>query len=210
MRGSGSSHVNFFADSRYQNLPTLPERAAPRHGSRFSFRRVGVPPMRHFFYPGPVAVQPLAHAAIVALLGPRLRPLRTEAAGAEQPAHVVGMVADVEVVTDQVDDPPTRPQARAIAGGFRPGQDQAREGAPAAPPRAWGGARRPAGRAARRGLGVGTSASSAGPSADRRPGGRPRRARGCHAGGVPLRGVVAARAQPGSPVGACRTSHSGA
>jgi hypothetical protein len=37
------------------------------------------------------------------------------------------MVGDIEVVMNQVDDSPTRPQARAIAGRFRPRDDQARQ-----------------------------------------------------------------------------------
>jgi len=37
------------------------------------------------------------------------------------------MVGDVEVVTDEVDDPSTRPQIRAIPGRFRPGDHQARQ-----------------------------------------------------------------------------------
>jgi hypothetical protein len=40
---------------------------------------------------------------------------------------VIGMVDDREVLLDQVDDTSTGPQARAIAGGFRPRDDQARE-----------------------------------------------------------------------------------
>jgi hypothetical protein len=37
------------------------------------------------------------------------------------------MVGDVEVVTDEVDDPSTRPQMCAIPGRFRPGHHQARQ-----------------------------------------------------------------------------------
>jgi hypothetical protein len=37
------------------------------------------------------------------------------------------MVGDVEVVTDEVDDPSTRPQIRAIPGRFWPGDHQARQ-----------------------------------------------------------------------------------
>jgi hypothetical protein len=40
---------------------------------------------------------------------------------------VVRVVDDIEVVMNQVDDSPTRPQARAIAGRFRPRDDQARQ-----------------------------------------------------------------------------------
>ncbi len=80
-----------------------------------------------FFYPGPVLVNPLAHAAIVALLRARLGALRTEAAGPQQSSDMIRMVGDLEVAPDDVDDPPARPQARGVAGGFRPRHDQARQ-----------------------------------------------------------------------------------
>ncbi len=91
------------------------------------------PRRRSFFYSGPVVLNPLAHAAIVTLLGPRLRPLRTEATCPEQTADVIGMVDDLELLTNQIDDPAARPQARAIADGFRPGDDHARESPPLRP-----------------------------------------------------------------------------
>jgi hypothetical protein len=56
-----------------------------------------------------------------------LRSLRTEPTGAEQAPYVIRVVDDIEVVMNQIDDAPTRPQARAIAGRFRPGDDQARQ-----------------------------------------------------------------------------------
>jgi hypothetical protein len=40
---------------------------------------------------------------------------------------VIRVVDDIEVVMNQVDDSPTRPQARAIAGRFRPRNDDARQ-----------------------------------------------------------------------------------
>jgi hypothetical protein len=40
------------------------------------------------------------------------------------------MVDDIEVATDEVDDPPARPQAGAIAGRFWPGHDEARQSLP--------------------------------------------------------------------------------
>jgi len=43
---------------------------------------------------------------------------------------VIGMVDDVEVVTDEVDKPPACPQARAIAGGFRSCHDEPRQSLP--------------------------------------------------------------------------------
>jgi hypothetical protein len=67
---------------------------------------------------------------VVALFRPRLRALRTEPTGAEQAPHVIGVVDDIEVAMNQVDDAPTRPQARAIAGRFRPRDDQARQSPP--------------------------------------------------------------------------------
>jgi hypothetical protein len=40
---------------------------------------------------------------------------------------VIRVVDDIEVLMDQVDDSSTGPQARAIAGRFRPRDDQARQ-----------------------------------------------------------------------------------
>jgi hypothetical protein len=74
-------------------------------------------------------LDPLAHPAVVALFRARLGSLGTEATRAEQAAHVIRMVDDIEVLSDQVDDASTRPQARAIASRFRPGDDQARQAA---------------------------------------------------------------------------------
>jgi hypothetical protein len=70
-------------------------------------------------------LDPVADAAIVALLRAWLGTLRTEAARAQQSADVIRMVNDLEVLADDVDDSPARPQARGIAGRFRPGYDQA-------------------------------------------------------------------------------------
>jgi hypothetical protein len=72
-------------------------------------------------------LDPLAHAAIVALFGAGLRPLRTEPAGAQQPPDMIGMVDDLELLSDDIDDPPARPQARGVAGGFRSRHDEARQ-----------------------------------------------------------------------------------
>src|SRR5215813_12661294 len=78
-----------------------------------------------FFYRGPIDLDPLAHAPVVALFRARLGALRTEATGPEQPPDVVGMVEDLEAIADQLNESPTRPQAGAIAGGFRSGDDEA-------------------------------------------------------------------------------------
>src|SRR3989442_4473422 len=118
-----------------------------------------------FFYPGPIVLNPLAHSAIVALLGPRLRPLRTEATRPEQPADVIGMVDDLELLPNQIDDPAARPQARAIAGGFRPGDDHARE----SPPLRRRELRRSTGRRACAQAGATLSAVRPVPSTDRAP-----------------------------------------
>ena len=67
---------------------------------------------------------------VVALFRARLRALRTEPAGAEQAPHVIRVVDDMEVVLNQVDNAPTRPQARAIAGRLRPRNDQACQSLP--------------------------------------------------------------------------------
>src|SRR5437899_5952128 len=93
-----------------------------------SSRQIRWPPRRaSFFYPGPVLLDPLAHAAIVALFGAWLGPLRTEATRPEQPADVIRMVGDLEVVADEVDDPPAGPQACPVAGRFGSRHDQARQ-----------------------------------------------------------------------------------
>src|SRR3989475_6666458 len=93
-----------------------------------SSRQIRWPPRRaSFFYPGPVLLDPLAHATIVALLGPRLGTLRTEAARPQQPPDVIRVVDDLEGVADEVDDPPAGPQTRAIARRFRPRPDHARQ-----------------------------------------------------------------------------------
>src|SRR3989449_5520237 len=47
------------------------------------------PRRRSFFYRGPVHPNPLAHPLIIALLGPRLRPLRAEATRTEQSTDVI-------------------------------------------------------------------------------------------------------------------------
>src|SRR5262249_62270212 len=73
-------------------------------------------------------LDPFAHAPIVALFRARLGALRTEATGPEQPPDVIGMVEDLEAIADQLDESPTRPQAGAIAGGFRSGDDEAGQG----------------------------------------------------------------------------------
>src|SRR5215470_18398289 len=78
-----------------------------------------------FFYRGPLNLDPFAHATIVALFRARLGSLRTEATGPEQPPDVIGMVEDIEAIADHLDDAPTRPQAGAIPGGFRPGDNEA-------------------------------------------------------------------------------------
>jgi hypothetical protein len=88
------------------------------------------PRRRSFFYPGPVVTHPRAHPLIVALLGTRLRSLRAEATRAEQSPYVIGVVDDVKAAPDQIDEAAARPQAGAIAGGFRSGHHQARELAP--------------------------------------------------------------------------------
>src|SRR5439155_23894620 len=123
------------------------------------------PRCRSFFYPGPIVLSPRARSAIVAVLGPGLRPLRTEATRPEQPADVIGMVDDLELLPNQIDDPAARPQARAIAGGFRPGDDHARE----SPPLRRRELRRSTGRRACAQAGATLSAVRPLPSTDRAP-----------------------------------------
>src|SRR5256712_11680623 len=93
-----------------------------------SSRQIRWAPRRaSFFYPGPVLLDPLADATIVALLRARLGPLRTETARPQQSSDVIRMVDDLEAVADDVDDPPARPEARGGVGGFRARHDQARQ-----------------------------------------------------------------------------------
>src|SRR6266446_5783231 len=118
---------------RTENVGVVPDGAHVRRSTGsirkpVSSRQIRWAPRRaSFFYRGPVHPNPLAHPLIIALLGPRLRPLRAEATRTEQSTDVIRMVGDVEVVTDEVDDPSTRPQICAIPGRFRPGHHQARQ-----------------------------------------------------------------------------------
>src|SRR2546428_13174833 len=92
-----------------------------------SSRQIRWPPRRaSFFYPGPVLLDPLAHAAIVALFGAWLGPLRTEATRPEQPADGIRMVGDLAVVADEVDDPPAGPQALSVGRRLRAPPDPTR------------------------------------------------------------------------------------
>jgi len=103
-------------------------RSTGRIRNPVSSRQLRWPPRRaRFFYPGPVLLDPLAPAAIVALFGAWLGPLRTEATRPEQPSHVIRVVGDLEVVADEVDDPPAGPQACPVAGRFGSRHDQARQ-----------------------------------------------------------------------------------
>src|SRR5882672_6760295 len=93
-----------------------------------SSRQIRWAPRRaSFFYPGPGLLDPLAHATIVTLFGPRLGPLRTEPARPKQSPDVIRMVDDLELVADDIDDPPARPEARGVARRFWPRHDQARQ-----------------------------------------------------------------------------------
>src|SRR5256712_10151883 len=118
---------------RTENVGVMPHGAHVRRSTGsirkpVSSRQIRWAPRRaSFFYPGPVLLDPLAHAAIVALLRARLGALRTEAARPQQSSDVIRMVDDLEAVADDVDDPPARPEARGVAGGFRSGHDQARQ-----------------------------------------------------------------------------------
>src|SRR5213593_4206876 len=119
--------------ARTENVGVVPHGAHVRRSTGIikkpvSSRQIRWAPRRaSFFYPGPVPVDPLTHAAIVALLRARLGALRTEAARPQQASDVIWMVDDLEVLADDVDDPPARPEARGVAGGVRPGHDHARQ-----------------------------------------------------------------------------------
>jgi hypothetical protein len=131
-----------------------------------SSRQIRWAPSRwSFFYRGPLDLDPLAHATVVALFRARLGPLRTEATGAEQTPHVIRMVDDVEVMTNQIDDSSARPQAGAIAGRFRPRDDHARQ----SPTLRGGELRRSPGRRARAQAGMALSSVRPLPSPDGAP-----------------------------------------
>src|SRR5256712_1564183 len=99
-----------------------------------SSRQIRWAPRRaSFFYPGPVSLDPLAHATIVALLGPRLGTLRTEAARPQQPPDVIRVVDDLEGVAGDGDSAPPCAHSPAATRRFPP---PPRPAAPtASPPR---------------------------------------------------------------------------
>ena len=119
--------------ARTENVGVVPHGAHVRRSTGIIRKPVSsrqirwAPRCASFFYPGPVPMDPLAHAAIVALFGAWLGPLRTEATRPEQPSHVIRVVGDLEVVADEVDDPPAGPQACPVAGRFGSCHDQARQ-----------------------------------------------------------------------------------
>jgi hypothetical protein len=93
-----------------------------------SSRQIRWAPRRaSFFYAGPVLLEPLAHTTIIALLGARLRTLRTEATRPQQTPDVIRMVDHLELAADDIDDPPARPPARGVARRCWPRHDQARQ-----------------------------------------------------------------------------------
>src|SRR2546425_1974890 len=118
---------------RTENVGVMPHGAHVRRSTGsirkpVSSRQIRWAPRRaSFFYPGPVLLDPLAHTAIVALLRARLGAQRTETARPQQSSDVIRMVDDLELVADDVDDPPARPQARAVAGRFRSRHDHAHQ-----------------------------------------------------------------------------------
>src|SRR2546425_6993414 len=156
---------------RTENVGVMPHGAHVRRSTGsirkpVSSRQIRWAPRRaSFFYPGPVLLDPLAHAAIVALLRARLGALRTEAARPQQSSDVIRMVDDLEVVADDIDDPPARPEARGVAGGFRSGHDPARQ----LPPLRRRQLRRSTGRRACAQAGATLSAMRPLPSTDRAP-----------------------------------------
>jgi hypothetical protein len=88
--------------ARTENVGVVPHGAHVRRSTGsirkpVSSRQIRWAPRRaRVFYSGPVLSDPLAHAAIVALLGARLESLGTEPARPEQPLDVIGMVDDLE------------------------------------------------------------------------------------------------------------------
>src|SRR4030095_17018904 len=91
--------------ARTANVGVRPHGAQGRRrtgiiGSPSHRGRSGERPAARVFLPGPVPLDPLAPAAVIALFSARLRALPSEAARPEQAAHVIGMVDDLEVMTD--------------------------------------------------------------------------------------------------------------
>jgi hypothetical protein len=121
----------------------------------------------------------------------------------QQPPDMIGMVDDLELLSDDIDDPPTRPPARGVAGGFRSRHDEARQLLSLCGGQLRRSARRRACPQARAIAPPGAPASIGARNVDPRRGGRPRHARGHHAGADRSRVTAGARAPPGSPVGAC-------
>src|SRR2546428_2788737 len=119
--------------ARTENVGVVPHGAHVRRSTGIikkpvSSRQIRWAPRRaSFFYPGPVLLDPLAHAAIVALLRARLGALRREATRPQQSSDVIRMIDDLELVADDIDDPPARPQARGIASRFPPRHDHAHQ-----------------------------------------------------------------------------------
>ena len=119
--------------ARTENVGVVPHGAHVRRSTGIirkpvSSRQIRWAPRRaSFFYPGPVLLDPLADATIVALLRARLGTLRTEATRPQQSPDVIRMVDHLELLTDDVDDPPARPQARGVARRFRPRHNQAHQ-----------------------------------------------------------------------------------
>src|SRR6185369_2578883 len=108
-----------------------------------SSRQIRWAPRRaSFFYASPVLLDPLTHAAIIALLRARLGTLRTEAAGPQHSSDMIRMVDDLEAVADDVDDASARPETRGVAGGFRSGHDHTRQLPPLRGRQLWRSARR--------------------------------------------------------------------
>src|SRR5437867_12351211 len=92
--------------ARTENVGVVPHGAHVRRRTGIIKKPVSsrqirwAPRCRSFFYPGPIAEDPLAHPLIVALFSARLGPLGAEATRAEQAPDVIRMVGDFELTTD--------------------------------------------------------------------------------------------------------------
>ena len=82
------------------------------------------PSWRAFFYGGPLLLAPVPDLLLIALAGTPGRPLRAPAQRHQQFPDVPLVVANVELLLDQMHHPRTRPQRRLIAQHLRPPQQQ--------------------------------------------------------------------------------------
>ena len=93
----------------------VPRSAAPEASSGSRFRRERRErrlPVRRFFYPGPVGLDPTLDGNFVPLNGPALWLLGAPAQRMQDPSDMVDMITNPEDLLDHMNDPRTGPQVR--------------------------------------------------------------------------------------------------